>query len=232
MAIESKCWICGSTADSREHRVKKSTLKTVFKRPTQQKPHHLHTNHAKNQRIGGLDNARLKFTRTICAYCNNTRTQPSDTAWQTLFEFIYHRMPPVRIGSVVRANRVFPQNTRQEMLNIHLYFAKVLGCNIVDGGVNTDTSVLSNAILSGRHVSELYLQFGIVRDRPNIKSVGVSEILAEEDSNGECTALAQIHDFSRFSVNTLYVPDPARFRPKNGSWHPRDGTGRLVILDL
>lgn len=226
------CWICGDVANSREHGVKKSTLKTVFREPSQKRPHRFHTNAARNQRIGGLNNRRLKFEPSICSYCNNTRTQPFDNAWHELFEYIYHREPRVQVGSKIRGCKVFPTHASKQLLNTHLYFAKVLGCNLVEGGVSVDTKPLADGIMNLHHVPNLYLQFGLIRDRPNIKAVGVSEIHSEDDVNGQSLALVQLHDFSRFAVTTIYIRDTVHYHPGAGSWHPKSGSNRIVFGDL
>ena len=75
------------------------------------------------------------------------------------------RQPPLKVGGLVRGNRIFPQSTRREMKNVHLFFLKLFGCMICEAKANghevpIDIAPFSNAIMSGQPHPEVYLQFG------------------------------------------------------------------------
>ena len=46
------------------------------------------------------------------------------------------RQPPLKVGGLVRGNRIFPQSTRREMKNVHLFFLKLFGCMICEAKAN------------------------------------------------------------------------------------------------
>jgi hypothetical protein len=68
----------------------------------------------------------LKAPIRICTECNIARTQPHDRAWEYMSEWLRERKPPLQVGGLVRGNRNFPHNTREEMKNVQLYFLKPL----------------------------------------------------------------------------------------------------------
>jgi hypothetical protein len=126
------CWICGAPADSAEHMVKASDFRSVFGKVTQKAPAYRHSRHEPNVPVRGAQAENLKFAPSLCGFCNNTRTQPHDRAWQKLSESIRAARPPLVAGSRVPLQRIFPGSIRQSMLNVHLYFVKLLGCYAVE----------------------------------------------------------------------------------------------------
>jgi hypothetical protein len=115
----------------------------------------------RNRPVKSLDAKILKAPIRICAECNTTRTQPHDRAWEQMCKRLRERQPPL----LVRANRIFPQNARREMKNVHLFFLKLFGCMICEAKANghevpIDIAPFSNAIMSSQLHPEVYLQFG------------------------------------------------------------------------
>ena len=119
---------------SGEHKTKRSDLLAVLGRPTQEEPFYYHDLHKANRPVGSLDAKILKSPVRICAFCNNTRTQPHDRAWEHLSDRLRSRR--LKIGLGVRANRVFPHFTKREMLNVHLFFVKLFGCMLAEARAN------------------------------------------------------------------------------------------------
>jgi len=151
-AAESLCWICKKNeADSGEHKTKRSDLLAVLGKPSQQQPYFYHDMHKANRPVGSLDAKILKSPVRICAYCNNTRTQPHDRAWETMSDRLRSRR--LAVGQWVRCNRVFGHCTKHEMLNVHLFFLKLFGCMVAEAKANghdvpIDLDPFSSAILS------------------------------------------------------------------------------------
>lgn len=57
-----KCWICGESANSGEHKAKASDVRSVFGTPTQDAPINLRTNIDGNQRLIGVNVSELKWS--------------------------------------------------------------------------------------------------------------------------------------------------------------------------
>src|SRR5882672_8968652 len=101
----SNCWICNSTGDSGEHKPKKSDLKTVFGEVSPQQPIFLNDGKSRNRKVLSLNASVLKWKNVICHYCNTTRTQPHDFAWENLHAELRRRVPSLKPGHVVRASK-------------------------------------------------------------------------------------------------------------------------------
>jgi len=82
--VAATCWICGDPATTREHGTKRSDLRDAFSTVTQGNPLFLHNAQRRNRRVGSLDAKVLKLPGKLWPYCNNTRTQPHDLAWEKL----------------------------------------------------------------------------------------------------------------------------------------------------
>jgi hypothetical protein len=128
----ASCWICGApAAATREHRTKRSDLKSIAGKPTQASPIFLHTAQRMNRRVGSLDADVLKFTSCICGDCNSARTQAHDEAWQHFSEHLRSHQPPMKTGDKIAMVDIFPADTQQSMLYVHLYLLKLFGCMVM-----------------------------------------------------------------------------------------------------
>jgi len=134
-ALLAICWICNRyEANSGEHRTKRSDLATVLGSPTQDRPFYFHDLERRNKPVKSLDANILKAPIRICAECNTTRTQLHDRAWEHMSDQLRNRR--LVIGRWVRANRIFRNDTRRQMINVHLFFLKLFGCMLCEAKAN------------------------------------------------------------------------------------------------
>jgi hypothetical protein len=228
-----KCWICGNDATTGEHMTKRSDLRAEFGSVSQAEPLYFHDNKHRNRPIGSFKADVLKFSKSLCAYCNNTRTQPHDRAWENFSAAIRVRQPKITPGSVVRANRIFPYDTASEMLNVHLYYVKILGCHIVEKQIPIDIKSLASAIQQGKAHPNIYLKFGIPDSFAGEPLRGASNALAALDrSNGQVQFFTWIHSPGNIAVNVMYAVEGEKRDGLIGAWHPRLGTNKLAIYDF
>ena len=228
------CWICGDPADSAEHKVKRSDLKSVAGNFSQSDPLYVHTATHKNKRVGSLDAKVLKYSPSLCQYCNNTRTQPYDLAWRSLSETLRFRQPPITAGQRIRANKIFPYNTKHEMRHVHLYIVKLLGCILVEGGVmQIDIHPFANAILNNRIHPNVYAAFG-----PAPKVDGEEKVIASSSDlelallGQQCAFGASICHVGNLWVRVMYALDGEARQGLVGAWTPRRGSKRLLMADF
>lgn len=170
------CWICGQSADSGEHRIKASDLRLAFGHVSQKEPLFLHNAIQRNRPIKGIRSNVLKFDTLICRECNNQRTQPYDRAWQQLSEYLTTRTEPIRAGDLLKLHKVFPGAVGERMLDIHLFFAKLFGCIIVEHKVPIDVDGFSQAILKRQAHPYLFIAFAPRVDSHGKTMVGVSDL--------------------------------------------------------
>lgn len=143
------CWICQKRpAGSSEHKFKASDLR--FKAPSmsQQRPIYLQRDgRATNTKVGSAKATALTFSRSICAYCNNTLTQPYDLAWQHLSRYLHAHWAEIRRRRRFNVSSPFPGGTRAAALRVHLFFVKLFGCKIVEDCVPINLGAFSKALL-------------------------------------------------------------------------------------
>jgi hypothetical protein len=229
---DSKCWICGSDASTGEHKTKNSDLKLIFGTWTQNNPLYYHDANRSNQVVRGPRAALLKFSNPICDYCNNEHTQPHDRAWEILSSWFRQRIPTMKPGTIVRANRIFSRDTRQKMLGVHLYFVKLFGCSLLEtvGKVPLSLNSFGDAIKNNRPHPDLYLRFAL-----GPAFVGASDMHFEQTPD----ELAQIAGWSYLldglQVQVMFAKSVAPIREwvkETQVWHPKLGTSKLVIVDF
>ncbi|WFU07503.1 hypothetical protein QA648_36450 (plasmid) [Rhizobium sp. CB3171] len=227
------CWICGAPATTGEHKTKRSDLRDVFGQPSQAAPLFVHDRKMKNRRVGSLKSDYLKSPARLCEHCNNARTQPYDMAWEKMSAALRSRAPPLVPGAIVRANRIFTQDTKRQMLNVHLYFVKLCGCNFVEGNVQVDTGTLGQAIEQGRAHPQIYLKFGIAPPFGPSPRTGMSNLHTwTRPGAGTCDLAYWDYYIGGIGVRVMYAIEGASWDELAGAWHPRLGTGRLEIADL
>ena len=182
-----------------------------------------------NLKLQSSNAKRLKFERSLCNNCNSTRTQPHDLAWQQLFDALRHRKPPLRTGDIIRANRVFRYATSAEMLNVHLFFVKWLGCEIVESCIPIDPPIetFSRAIMNGKPHPNVWLAFGVM---PRGKDwVGATDL--DKHSFNSAVGydyLCRLYDVGLLSVRVRLSSPSLKLKD---DWHPTF-TNRFVIADL
>jgi hypothetical protein len=155
------CWICGAPATTREHKTKRTDLQAVLGQPTQQRPVFVTDRNKMNRRVGSLKANILKSTSLICQDCNSARTQRHDFAWERMSRALRNRHPPLKPGSVVRADKIFAYDTTTQMRDMHLYFVKLLGCHFKETSTQVDIASLGWAILQNKAHPRVWLKFGI-----------------------------------------------------------------------
>jgi hypothetical protein len=228
------CWICGAAdAATREHRSKASDLKALFGAPSQKDPLYFHSNARpgvparRNLPIGSLKSDALKYTHRICLACNSARTQPHDRAWAYGAAELRGALPRLLKRGSFRANWLFPYDTRRGMRDLHLYFVKLFGCQIVEGGIPIDIGSFAQAILEGRPHANLYLAFGHLRDVP-VLVAGGSDVHADL-VDGQVAVASWLYQVGDLCVNVMYAADGEHRQGLDLAWHPRMGSKRLCF---
>ncbi len=226
-----KCWICGEEeAATREHLAKASDLKALFGKPSQQQPLHFNASdipgkpRRRNIRVGSLKSDTLKFAHRICLTCNSKLTQPYDYAWEDCSKEMRAALPILLARGSFRANWLFPYDTRSTMCRVHLYFTKLFGCLVVEGGIPLDIAPFADAITSGRPHPNLFLAFGHL-PMP-VEMVGGSDVhIAQLD--GKVAFATWVYNVGDLAVNVMYALPGEQRQGLENAWHPHMGAKRL-----
>lgn len=218
--MATTCWICGDNADSGEHMLKASDIRSRFGRISNKDPIFIHTKEKRNERVSGLKSNLLKYSDKLCQRCNNHRTQPYDLAWEALSGHLSSRNPPIKAEDRIRLQKIFPGSVRKSMLNVHLYFVKVFGCKIVEGGAPLDLSTFSSALLTGTPHAYIHIALcpRLIREH---RVLGISEIYAAKDQRlGRMVYGTCFYHLDTLNVRIVYAEPQERREGLLGTWHP------------
>ena len=131
--VPGKCWWCGSPADTREHRLKKSDLIREYgKAPFDNLRTLTRFSGEDRHDFRGPNSKLMKFKASMCARCNNARSQPFDEAWDKFAEYLAGHEDQVLQNRAIDLREVFGEPWREEAANVARYMVKHLLCRIVD----------------------------------------------------------------------------------------------------
>jgi hypothetical protein len=123
---------CGAPADSREHKLKRSDLVREFGPPPYYGERTLkRVTGDGSQSVTGPGSAVFKFDPSVCARCNDTRSQPFDRAWDALTKFLAENETTVLAAQGVDLRSVFGSTWRTPGADIGRYLVKHIICRIV-----------------------------------------------------------------------------------------------------
>jgi hypothetical protein len=222
------CWICGSPAASREHRVKRSDLKLIFPDVTPRTS--IYTRDPNTDRIihiGSLNSDKLKWNSKICHHCNTTRTQNADRAWMALSTYLQSHAS--REGTL-NTKKVFPGSTTRSLLNVHLFFNKLVGCLISDHPAPLSLAPFSQAIMHHNANPFLFLGFGILKkSRPN--KAFITPMQARVARNE--VEFANFHyNVKQVFVDIVYARDRKYLLVATNTWHPSMKSKYIRLSDF
>jgi hypothetical protein len=140
------CWWCGSRADSSEHKLKRGDLVREYGRPPYTGARELtyfSSSMAGGRHLQGPGSALVKFAPSLCAACNNSRSQPFDRAWERLGAYLAQHEDAIFASQRLNLRKIYGDRWRAEALDLARYVAKHLTCRVVqelDGplGINDE----------------------------------------------------------------------------------------------
>jgi hypothetical protein len=224
---QMKCWICGADADSGEHVIKASDLRSVFGHVSAQHPLYLSTDLRRNQRVKGQRADILKLNARICGKCNTQRTQPYDLAWEQLSRYLRSRKRVLKPNERIGLHKVFPGSVKRSMVGVHLYFVKLLGCHIAEHHMAIDLGPFSQALLHGSAHPLVYLAFCSPIDG-GLKSVGYTDMSVVR-KQGKISFAVWFYCLDRFAVRVMYAEPGEHRQGLIDSWHPSKITKHVRI---
>jgi len=227
---ETTCWICGAVATTREHKIKRSDIVATFGSPTQASPVRLHTTMRRNIKVQSSNSDYLKSSAMLCEYCNSARTQPYDLAWQKLADHL--RSIDARHGpreTFLRANKVFPYNTRLQVADVQLYFVKLFGCHVLEMDVAIDVRSFAKALMSRTPHPNIYIE--LISVHIGTPLAHTSDMHCVNDpATGRCVGAVWVYHAGRVAVRVQYAEEGQTFDGMRRSWHPRLSTTKLPLL--
>lgn len=215
-----RCWVCGGEANSREHDLKRSDIDAC-----RADRNHLFKSdkNRQNKTIQSSRSDALKFRSPVCAFCNNTRFQPYDKAWEQ-FSASLRKIDISSIQQIVRVGKLFPDDPVGLLNKVHVFFTKWLGCSLVEAGCKFDPTRFQDAILDNVPHPNVHLIFSVSDGQP----VNVSDLIVNLE--GEKIITAGRTYTASISVQVLYVTEGRVSDGLRYAWHPNLGSTRIRLV--
>jgi hypothetical protein len=219
------CWICRERhADSGEHRLKASDIRSRLPALSQQKPIFLQSDsEATNTPVGSAKSRNLKFADSICRQCNNVGTSRYDEAWRMLSEYLHGAWPEIRRADQFDLSAPFGQETGAQLVRLHLYFVKIFGCKLLEDSVPFDLHSLAEALVNGRPHPDIGLNFA---DSPFADGEAIayqSDVNTMGNGCGELHGLIWLYLIHPVAVKVSYIKSGAPLYVPGDRWHPLSG---------
>jgi hypothetical protein len=134
------CWWCGGKADSREHRHKASDLRREFASAEYAGGDVAILRGDQDLTLRSPKADRAKFGPTLCARCNNQRSQRFDNAYDQFIEWYLGHERKVERTRIIRLDEIYTdwRGGRSDLLG---YFVKHIGCRIADLALEVPTTL-------------------------------------------------------------------------------------------
>jgi hypothetical protein len=213
------CWICGSVADSGEHMIKASDMRLFFPKVSQKnKILHTKDNGSISKSIGTVKSDVVHFSAEICKKCNNVRTSSHDKSWVKLSKYLYENKGLNKLYFT----DVWGETYKANMINVHLYFAKLLGCAVESSKVEGQqipllTDSFSHSILENTPHPNLLLSFHYTEHH---EYPALSDLQAHiNPENGEVTYCFFFYILGPYAIKVAYSNFDCLYKGMLDAWH-------------
>ena len=184
----------------------RSDLKQCFGTPKNPPLVHVRENNTKP--LQGFDSALVKFTKNICARCNNEFTQPFDRSYEKFIKWIIQHRDDVIRRRVIDFELVYLSNWEDEQRNLFKYFAKCFGCRLDEASCEVPVEVVSLLGLDNFETC-LYVTFYVNEDQfllpEEDQPIGTYGLAEHRDKNtGKIVGYQCGHFFKWFSIMYWY----------------------------
>jgi hypothetical protein len=190
------CWWCATTAaDSREHKLKRSDLVRQFG-PGPYKEL-VSTRGERIRDVQGPNSVLAKFKPTMCAKCNNERSQPFDIAYDRFTSYLDEHERHVLASRSVDLRAVFGPEWEAGRDRLLRYMAKHVGCRLAENEVQVPRSIRGYLDRGPEPFGELSLEFEIRADIAKLSKTVLADgsmwlgavIFSELDSEGQALVM-------------------------------------------
>lgn len=218
------CWICrAQPGDTSEHRFKASDIRAKAPAVSQKTPVYLQRgSKATNIKVGSAKSKVLTFEQSICADCNNARTQPYDKAWENLSKYLQQNWHDIKRRSRFDLSKPFPGGTRAAALQVHLYFVKLFGCKLNADNVGIDLAPFSKALLSGTMHPEVSILVADSFSDDGKMLMYDSEVHLMRNQVSEIHGAVWLYLVHPVAIKVGYIKTGAALHLPGNPWHPKN----------
>lgn len=208
--------------------VKASDFRSVFGKVTQDSPAYRQSKLYRNEPIKGANAGLLKFAPSLCKFCNNARTQPHDKAWQSLSEFVRTTSMPLRVGSRLPLQAIFPGNVKESMLGVHFFFLKQFGCQAVENAIPLPLNHFAMCLQAEIPNENLRLIFVNVRPDSSSHKIQIGPVNAL-NVGGKSVSAVWMYRVESLGVVASYCEVGQPRLTRHRGWNPVDISSRILM---
>lgn len=157
--FNNKCWICGNTANSYEHKFKAALLKKHFGKKYGEANPHVYVYGGKQVDLKSYKSKELKFRKTICINCNNNLTKPHDDSFDIFCDYIRSNYEELITYKQINFENIYGKQWKAEKANLFKYYAKHAGCKVSTSNIQFDLDNIGDFIRVGSKCRLLKLHF-------------------------------------------------------------------------
>lgn len=185
------CWWCGvAPADSREHKLKRSDLVRQFGRGPYNEL--VSVRRGQTRKVQGPNSNLVKFEATMCANCNNERSQPFDLAYAKFTAYLHEHERHVLASRSVDLRVIYGEEWEAGRDGLLCYMAKHVGCRLAENGVEVPLPIRGYLDGGPEPAGELAMEFEIRADIAQATRADLAEgsmwlgdfYVSEVDSDG------------------------------------------------
>lgn len=130
--FDGRCWWCKSTADSKEHKFKRSDLHRMWGNDDYLLKGDNSTGALR--RINGPNARAVKFEAFLCARCNNQRSQPFDYAYDRFADYVWGNLKTLWYRRSLNFGTIYGSTWAVDTESLARYVIKHAGCRMWDAG--------------------------------------------------------------------------------------------------
>lgn len=138
-APPTSCWWCGSTAPlTQEHKFKKTDLLRMLDEDGLMRG----DGDAVHKIRSVAKSPGVRFRHSLCAKCNNERSQPFDYAYDAFSEYLWSNQAPLWRKRHLDLREVYSEDWKLHSLHLARYVAKHMACRMVNDGYEVPPGVV------------------------------------------------------------------------------------------
>ncbi|SMG49316.1 hypothetical protein SAMN05661096_03602 [Marivirga sericea] len=169
-----KCWICGNTADSDEHKFKRSDIVKAYGKGQYVEKGEFQPMliNIRNSYISGSNDKKITIRNVLCQKCNNHLSQPFDTSYEKFSNYISNHIDLIQESNKIDFQDIYGGEWPDQIINLYKYFIKIFGCRLSKEGIKISKNVIEFLTSKNDKLKHMKFRFAIKPDIVNLQNFG------------------------------------------------------------
>ncbi len=212
----SICWWCGSKDLSREHKFKKTDLDLLYGKSAYPKNKRIalikHTTSSNPIPIQSSKSDYLKFKKTLCENCNNSRSADFDKAYEKVISYYLENDKAIKSRGWVDMKCIFGDEWEREKGDFFRYCVKHVCSRLVESNIQPSVNLISflNYKEELRDIKFVFqiknYKFGEYEDRIDHLYLGPMNVFSQHHLfiGEKLTSVASWYTIKQLSINYVF----------------------------